>query len=113
MADQSSNNAVSCTNVSYNIKHTIILKDISLSIKQGTITGILGPNGAGKSTLLSLFIGLRNPTAGTVLLFEQQRPHDAKTRQHIGVVLQETALYDDLTTYENLRFAASLYHIDD
>ncbi len=103
--------AVSFDQVSYLIKQHPILHDISLSIAKGEITGILGPNGAGKTTLLSLITGLKNPSQGTITLFSDQHPHDSQARQHIGVVLQETALYDELTTYENLQFAASLYAI--
>lgn len=103
--------AVSFDEVSYHIKQHPILHDISLSIAKGEITGILGPNGAGKTTLLSLITGLKNPSRGTITLFADQHPYDSQARQHIGVVLQETALYDELTTYENLQFAASLYAI--
>jgi ABC-2 type transport system ATP-binding protein len=89
-----------------------ILDCISLTMKRGAITGILGPNGAGKTTLLSLVSGLRHPSAGTITVFDEQLPgRSNKLRQKIGVVFQETALYDELTTFENLLFAASLYHV--
>ncbi len=105
--------AVSFDRVSYRINQHSILQDISLSIATGEIAGILGPNGAGKTTLLSLITGLKNPSQGNITLFSDQHPHDNQARQHIGVVLQETALYDELTTHENLQFAASLYAIQD
>jgi ABC-2 type transport system ATP-binding protein len=106
-------NAVFLDNVSYVIHGKTILQDISLEIKKGSITGILGPNGAGKTTLLSLINGLRTHTSGTVKVLDQVFPvKDAKFRRQIGVVLQETALYDELTTTENLRFSASLYGVD-
>jgi ABC-2 type transport system ATP-binding protein len=77
---------------------------------QNSIAGLLGPNGAGKTTLLSLVTGLRNKTSGEITVFGFPEGHK-EIRQRLGVVLQETALYDELTTYENLDFAASLYHV--
>jgi ABC-2 type transport system ATP-binding protein len=92
-----------------------ILDRISLTMKRGAITGVLGPNGAGKTTLLSLITGLRLPSAGTITVFneklEKLPERSNKLRQRIGVVFQETALYDELTTFENLSFAASLYTV--
>jgi ABC-2 type transport system ATP-binding protein len=104
--------AVYFQQVTCQIEKRIILDQISLTMKQGTITGILGPNGAGKTTLLSLIMGLRHPSAGTITIFhEKLSRHNSKLRRRIGVVFQETALYDELTTFENLQFAASLYQV--
>ncbi|HEY4033386.1 MAG TPA: ABC transporter ATP-binding protein [Ktedonobacteraceae bacterium] len=104
--------AVYFQQVTCKIEKRIILDQISLTMKQGTITGILGPNGAGKTTLLSLIMGLRRPSSGTITVFhEKLAGHNNKLRRKIGVVFQETALYDELTTFENLQFAASLYQV--
>jgi ABC-2 type transport system ATP-binding protein len=104
--------AVYLKQVSYQIGKRRILDQISLTMKQGTITGLLGPNGAGKTTLLSLILGLRHPSAGTITVFhEQLSRRSGDLRRRMGVVFQETALYDELTTFENLQFAASLYQI--
>ncbi len=104
--------AVYFKQVTYQIGKRIILNQISLTMKQGAITGILGPNGAGKTSLLNLIIGLRQPSAGTITIFHEKLSEQGnKLRRRIGVVFQETALYDDLTTLENLRFAASFYQV--
>lgn len=104
--------AVYLKQVTCQIEKRVILDQISLTMKQGSITGILGPNGAGKTTLLSLITGLRRPTSGTVMVFQEDLArHIGKLRRRMGVVFQETALYDELTTFENLRFAASLYQV--
>ena len=104
--------AVYFKQVTYQIGKRTILDQISLTMKQGAITGILGPNGAGKTTLLNLIIGLRQPSAGTITIFhEKLSEQGSKLRRRMGVVFQETALYDDLTTFENLRFAASFYQV--
>lgn len=98
--------ALHILNISYAIRGKPILTDINVAVKKGTISGILGPNGAGKSTLLSLITDLRKPTAGQIILFEKQHPGMKEVKRRIGVVLQETALYEDISVYENLAFAA-------
>jgi ABC-2 type transport system ATP-binding protein len=104
--------AVYLKQVSYQIGKRSVLDQISLTMKEGTITGILGPNGAGKTTLLSLILGLRAPSSGTITVFhEKLSRHSSNLRRKMGVVFQETSLYDELTTFENLQFAASLYQI--
>jgi ABC-2 type transport system ATP-binding protein len=106
------NTAVTFERVFYKIGKTTLLEDITFSIDEGAITGILGPNGAGKSSLLSLINGLRKHTGGTIIELGEKLPmKGTKMHQRIGVVLQETALYEELTTFENLNFYASLYNI--
>lgn len=72
-------------NVSFNYDKPVVLKDISLDIKQGEFVGIVGPNGGGKSTLLKLVLGLLIPTSGTVKVMGQ---YPAKGRSAIGYVAQ-------------------------
>ena len=104
--------AVSFDDVSCRIGNREVLSHISLDIARGSITGILGPNGAGKTSLLSIVLGLRRHSAGKVIVLGEGMPGAGKDlRKRIGAVLQETALYDELTAYENLLFSASLYGI--
>jgi ABC-type multidrug transport system ATPase subunit len=104
--------AVELDRVSCRIGSATVLSELSLSLPSGAVTGVLGPNGAGKSTLLALVMGLRRPSAGSASVLGVRLPaKDAHLRRRIGVVLQETALYEELTAYENLRFAASLYGV--
>jgi ABC-2 type transport system ATP-binding protein len=102
--------AICFSHVSCRIGNKTILHSIDLDIAQNSIAGLLGPNGAGKTTLLSLVTGLRNKTSGEITVFGVPQGN-REIRQHFGVVLQETALYEELTTYENLDFAASLYNV--
>ncbi len=83
---------------------------ISFEVRSGEIYGLLGPNGAGKTTTLSMLSGLLQPDAGRIL-FDGVELASAPTRirQRLGVVPQETALYDQLTGRQNLRFWAGLY----
>jgi ABC-2 type transport system ATP-binding protein len=88
------------------------LRRIDLEIQPARVTGVLGPNGAGKSTLLGVVAGLYRPFEGTAQVLGEHLPaRGAGLRRRIGVVLQETALYEELTVTENLRLTASLYSL--
>ena len=111
---QNSPLALSLEDVTCQIGRRTVLEGVTLEIKRGQIAGILGPNGAGKTTLLGLVTGLRRASSGNVVVLGERLPvAGGKLRRRIGVVLQETALYEELTTAENLRFAASLYDVRD
>lgn len=89
-----------------------ILDSISVIFKEGEITGILGPNGAGKTNLLHAIMGLRKPVSGKIVVLGKTiPPTSAELRERIGIVFQDTALYEELTVKENLQFTASLYNI--
>jgi len=77
------------------------------------VVGILGPNGAGKTTLIELVAGLARPQSGVVRWRGRpvSPPFPREVRAQIGVVSQETALYDELTVDQNLRFAADLFGV--
>ncbi|HVS41370.1 MAG TPA: ABC transporter ATP-binding protein [Candidatus Dormibacteraeota bacterium] len=90
-----------------------VLDGITLDIERGRVTGVLGPNGAGKSTLLGIVTGLRPLTGGEAWVLGERLPSGPRLRRRLGVVLQDTALYDELTTRHNLRFAAALYRVPD
>jgi ABC-2 type transport system ATP-binding protein len=91
-----------------------ILKGITLNVRRGEIMGLLGKNGAGKTTLLSLISGLRSQTSGEVTVLGERMPaHSTEFRRRMGFVLQENALYEELTIFENLKFSASLYDVQD
>jgi len=89
------------------------LTSFSLSIARGSVVGLLGTNGAGKTTVLSLVAGLSKPTSGTVLWQGRPvaSPFPPDLRRTIGVVTQETSLYDELTVRQNLRYAADLFGV--
>ena len=60
---------LACSNVCFGYAPArAVLRDVSLAVSSGTMTGIVGPNGSGKSTLLLLMSGLMRPKAGTVAL---------------------------------------------
>ncbi|GBD63301.1 ATP-binding cassette domain-containing protein [Tetragenococcus halophilus] len=52
--------------LSKNYSDFTAVSDVNIQIPEGKVYGLLGPNGAGKSTLMKMFLGLTNPTAGTL-----------------------------------------------
>lgn len=88
------------------------LDGVSFEVAGGELFGLLGPNGAGKTTLMSILGCTAEPSAGEARL-EGRKLHtgnrDAKRR--IGVVPQDTALYEDLTARENLALFGQLYGV--
>ncbi|HEU0133081.1 MAG TPA: ABC transporter ATP-binding protein [Mycobacteriales bacterium] len=85
---------------------------VSLRVGRGEVVGLLGPNGAGKTTTVDVCCGLRVPDAGTVtVLGLDARTAGAELRRRIGVVPQESGLYDELTAVEHLRLFAALYNL--
>ena len=83
------------------------LRQISVDFEPGRCYVLLGENGAGKSTLLRILAGLLHPTHGTVTVFVNQEPREARAR--IGYMSHAPMLYDELTGAENLRYFADLY----
>jgi ABC-2 type transport system ATP-binding protein len=89
------------------------LDGLSLRVRTGTVVGVVGPNGAGKTTLIDVICGLVRPTRGSAwVLGENVVLQPAAVRARIGVLPQETALYEEVTAVQNLRFAAALYGVD-
>jgi heme ABC exporter ATP-binding subunit CcmA len=83
------------------------LRQVSAELETGRCYVLIGPNGAGKSTLLRILAGLLRPTMGTIKVFENLEPHEA--RERIGYMSHAPMLYDELTGQENLRYFGSLY----
>ena len=96
------------------IKEVVAVDDISFEIKAGELFGLLGPNGAGKTTAVKMFTTLLIPTAGStsVLGFDVVKQAN-EVRKRIGFIFGgERGLYWRLSGIDNLRYFASLYHID-
>src|SRR3954454_6424222 len=77
------------------------LRQVSVDLEPGRCYVLIGENGAGKSTLLRILAGLLRPSGGTITVFGDQDPHDARAR--IGYMSHAPMLYDELTGQENLR----------
>jgi ABC-2 type transport system ATP-binding protein len=86
------------------------VNDISFDIRKGEIFGLLGPNGAGKTSTINMIIGLSRPTAGEIILDGIDVKKETKKAQAIiGVVPDESNLYNEMDGFDNLCFSAALY----
>jgi len=84
------------------------LAGLSLSIPEGVTYGLIGPNGAGKTTFIRIAVGLSKPAGGEIYVLGRAMP-DRSAADHVGYMTQKSALYNDLTIMENLKFFAHLY----
>jgi ABC-2 type transport system ATP-binding protein len=86
------------------------VRGLDFTIEEGEVFGLLGPNGAGKTTTVEILEGYRKRDAGTVdvLGADPQRAGSA-WREQIGVMLQSSSLYPNLTVRESLRVFAGYY----
>ena len=90
------------------------LAGVDLEVGEGEIVLVQGPNGAGKSTLLRVCAGLLRLESGSArVLGHDLRVERAAVRRSVGLLGHDTALYDDLTVVENLRFWAQASRVDE
>ena len=92
----------------------VAVDHVSFTVGAGEVVGYLGPNGSGKTTTIRMLLGLYEPTEGkaTVLGYDAFRQSE-EVRSRAGYMSQKFALYDDLTTLENLVFYGGVYGIND
>lgn len=82
------------------------LRDCTLQIPAGRVTGLVGPNGAGKTTLLGLATGMLAPSAGDIEVCGGTPARDGAQLAKVGYVAQDTPVYPALTVAEHLRLGA-------
>lgn len=88
------------------------LNDLTIEVPTGRITVLLGPNGAGKTTAIRTITGALAPHEGTVQVFGvNPLEHGEDVRSRCGVVSANPALYDRLSGWHNLDYAADLYEV--
>jgi len=86
---------------------------LNLTVPKGCFFGFLGPNGAGKTTTIRMLMGLAPPTSGTIELLGLPMPDNAlAAKAQIGLVPDESLLFDHLTGPEFLEFAGRMYRLE-
>lgn len=91
----------------------LALDHLSLDIKEGEIFGLLGPNGSGKTTAINCILSLLSYDKGDIEIFDTPMAPDAyKIKKDIGVIMQNVAVFNELTVYENIDYFCGLY-VDD
>jgi phospholipid/cholesterol/gamma-HCH transport system ATP-binding protein len=101
--------AVVFDRVSFAFDDHAVLRDVSFSVPRGRMRIVLGASGTGKSVMLKLILGLLRPDAGRILLNGQRvdgmsERDRMRTRADIGMLFQESALFDSLTVAENVGY---------
>ena len=85
---------------------------IDFEVKQGEIFGFLGPNGAGKTTTTKMLTGQTRPTSGTLTVAGKNMARESiEAKESIGVVPENSNVYDEMSAWDNLIFAAQLYRV--
>jgi sulfate transport system ATP-binding protein len=84
------------------------LRDVSVSVRDGSLTALLGPSGGGKTTLLRVIAGLEEPDAGTVLMAGEDVTRVPVRHRGIGFVFQHYAAFKHMTVAENVAFGLTI-----
>ncbi|MDR2569343.1 MAG: ABC transporter ATP-binding protein [Oscillospiraceae bacterium] len=88
----------------------VALDHFDLEVKQGEIFGLLGPNGSGKTTAINCMLSLLKYSKGEVSLFgEPMTPNNYASKRRIGIVMQNVAVFNELTVIENIDYFCGLY----
>ena len=91
-------------------KELIALDHLNLAIEEGEVFGLLGPNGSGKTTAINCILALLHFDKGSVKVFgEEMQPDSYGSKRQIGVVLQNVAVFEELTVQENIDYFCGLY----
>ncbi len=104
-------NCIETKNLNYHFsKNDQVLKDINLSVPEGSIFGFLGPNGAGKTTTLKLLLGLLRNQEGQIHFFEKTfHENRIDILRNVGSLIESPSIYPQLTATENLRIWQKIY----
>ena len=103
--------AIAVENLVKQYGQTLALQGISFQVYPGEVFGYLGPNGAGKTTTIRLLAGLSSPTSGACWVLGQPTFKNPALYRHLGIVFEESHLYERLTGMENLRFFGALHGV--
>jgi len=100
------NTVLTVKNLKKSYAHIEALRGISFRVNKGEIVGLLGPNGAGKTTTIRIILGLLNPDEGEVHM-------NNITHEDIAFILEKDGLFEKLSVYENLKFYARLFGLEE
>lgn len=91
----------------------LALDHLDLEVREGEIFGLLGPNGSGKTTAINCILSLLQYDKGEIQVFgKAMTPESYDSKRNIGVVMQEVAVFNELTVYQNIDYFCGLYITD-
>ncbi len=108
-----SETVVKIENLVKRYKELVALDKFNLEIKQGEVFGLLGPNGSGKTTAINCLLSLLEFDEGSIEVFgKKMTPDNYEAKREIGVIMQNVAVFNELTVYENIDYFCGLYISD-
>lgn len=91
----------------------VALDHLNMTVEEGNLYGLLGPNGSGKTTAINCILALLKYDKGNIEIFGKTMKQDAlDIKRNIGFIMQEAAVFDELTVFENISYFCSLYKND-
>jgi ABC-type Fe3+/spermidine/putrescine transport system ATPase subunit len=102
---------VTLTGVSCAFGDNVVVNDVSLQVRDGTMLAVLGPSGCGKTTTLRLIAGFERPTAGEIRIGARDVTRVPAHKRKIGFVFQSYALFPHLTVYDNVAYGLRARHV--
>ena len=101
---------IKATNVVKRYGELLALDHLNLELKEGEILGLLGPNGSGKTTAINCILSLLQYEKGGISIFgKPMSPEAYEIKKDIGVVMQNVAVFNELTVIENIDYFCGLY----
>lgn len=107
------NTVVKITDLVKRYGELVALDHLDLEIAEGEVFGLLGPNGSGKTTTINCLLSLLTFDKGEIEIFgKKMTPTAYDIKKNIGVIMQNVAVFDELTVYENIDYFCGLYITD-
>lgn len=104
---------IKITNLVKRYGELVALDHLNLEIEEGEIFGLLGPNGSGKTTAINCMLALLKYDKGSVQIMGQEmKPDSYDVKRNIGVVMQNVAVFEQMTVWENIDYFCGLYVSD-
>lgn len=108
------NNILELRGVCKSYQKRPVLKNVDITLEKGKIYGFVGKNGAGKTTVMKIIAGLSKPDRGEIYISGKSEGKELqRLRRNIGCMIENPALYMDMSAAENLKALCILYGIED
>ena len=105
-----STNIIQIENLVKRYQNLVALDHLNLTIQEGEIFGLLGPNGSGKTTAINCLLALLRYDKGAITIFgKNMTPNSYDIKRQIGVVMQNVAVFEQMTVRENIDYFCGLY----